>query len=73
MEEKKLTYEQAIAQLEQLAQQMEQGNVPIDELASKLREAQSLIRHCRAQLTAADQQVKQILNTEGETSSTPAH
>lgn len=64
MEEKKLTYEQAIAQLEQLAQQMERGNVPIDELATKLREAQSLIKFCREQLTDADKSVQQILAPE---------
>ena len=66
MEEKKLTYEQAIAQLEQLAQQMEQGSVPIDELATKLREAQNLIKFCREQLTDADKSVQKILNPEGE-------
>ncbi len=64
MEEKKLTYEQAIAQLEQLAQQMEQGSVPIDELATKLREAQNLIKFCREQLTDADKSVQKILNPE---------
>ena len=64
MEEKKLTYEQAIAQLEQLAQQMEQGSVPIDELAAKLREAQNLIKFCREQLTDADKSVQKILNPE---------
>lgn len=66
MEEKKLTYEQAIAQLEQLAQQMEQGSVPIDELATKLREAQNLIKFCREQLTDADKSVQKILNPEEE-------
>ena len=64
MEEKKLTYEQAITQLEQLAQQMEQGSVPIDELATKLREAQNLIKFCREQLTDADKSVQKILNPE---------
>jgi len=64
MEEKKLTYEQAIAQLEQLAQQMEQGSVPIDELATKLREAQNLIKFCREQLTDADKSVQKILYPE---------
>ena len=66
MEEKKLTYEQAIAQIEQLAQQMEQGSVPVDELATKLREAQNLIKFCREQLTDADKSVQKILNSEEE-------
>lgn len=66
MEKKKLTYEQALAQLEQLARKMEQGNVPIDELATKLRDAQSLIKFCREQLTSADKSVQNILNPEAK-------
>lgn len=62
MQKKKMTYEQAIDRLEQLAQQMEQGEVPIDEMVTRLREAQTLIRQCRQQLTKADEQVRQILD-----------
>ena len=58
-----MTYEQAVDRLEQLAQQMEQGEVPIDEMVSRLREAQTLIKQCRQQLTKADEQVRQILDT----------
>ena len=62
MQNKKMTYEQAIDRLEQLAQQMEQGEVPIDEMVTRLREAQTLIKQCRQQLTKADEQVRQILD-----------
>ncbi len=62
MQNKKMTYEQAIDRLEQLAQQMEQGEVPIDEMVTCLREAQTLIKQCRQQLTKADEQVRQILD-----------
>ena len=58
-----MTYEQAVDRLEQLAQQMEQSEVPIDEMVSRLREAQTLIKQCRQQLTKADEQVRQILDT----------
>ena len=58
-----MTYEQAVDRLEQLAQQMEQGEVPIDEMVSRLREAQTLIKQCRQQLTKADEQVRQILDS----------
>ena len=62
MQNKKMTYEQAIDRLEQLAQQMEKGEVPIDEMVTRLREAQTLIKQCRQQLTKADEQVRQILD-----------
>ena len=61
MENEQLTYEKAMAQLETLAQQMERGEVPIDEMAERLRHAQQLIQYCRQRLTAADASVQQIL------------
>ncbi|MCQ2222617.1 MAG: exodeoxyribonuclease VII small subunit [Bacteroidaceae bacterium] len=56
-----MTYEESIKQLETLAQQMERGELPIDSLAAKLREAQQLIASCRQQLLDADEQVQKIL------------
>ena len=64
METEKLTYEQAVTRLEALAREMEQGAVPIDEMADRLREAQGLIKQCRAQLYAADEAVKGLLDEE---------
>ncbi|MCQ2197563.1 MAG: exodeoxyribonuclease VII small subunit [Bacteroidaceae bacterium] len=57
-----MTYEESIKKLEVLAQQMERGDLPIDALAEKLREAQELIKTCRQQLLEADEQVQNILN-----------
>ncbi len=48
--------------LEQLARQMEAGEVPIDQLASQLKEAQKLLAFCREQLTSADKAVGKILD-----------
>ena len=57
-----MTYEESIKKLEVLAQQRERGDLPIDALAEKLREAQELIKTCRQQLLEADEQVQNILN-----------
>ncbi len=59
-----MSYEESIRQLEALAQQMERGDLPIDTLADKLREAKQLIASCRKQLTEADEQVQKILAAE---------
>lgn len=67
METQQLTYEQAMVQLETLAQQMERGEVPIDAMADRLRQAQQLIQYCRQRLVAADASVQQILNPETPT------
>ena len=42
--QEKLTYEQAMQKLEKMAQEMEQGEIGIDDMAARLREAQKLMR-----------------------------
>jgi len=61
MNTEELTYEAALAQLEKLAREMEAGEVPIDLLAAKLKEAQTLLAFCKAKLTKADEEVKKLL------------
>ena len=58
-----LTYETAMQRLEALAREMEAGQVPIDELAAKLQEAQQLLRFCQDKLTKADAEVQKLLQT----------
>lgn len=58
-----LTYETAMQRLEALAREMETGQVPIDELAAKLQEAQQLLRFCQDKLTKADAEVQKLLQT----------
>lgn len=59
-----MTYEESIKKLEMMAQQMEHGDLPVDTLAEKLREAKQLIDSCRKQLVDADEQVQKILKAE---------
>jgi len=61
MEEKKLTYEVAMERLETLAKDMETGDVAIDQLATKLKEAQQLLTFCKDKLTKADEEVQKLL------------
>lgn len=56
-----MTYEQAMSRLEELAQKMERSEIGIDEMAEKLREAQTLIKYCRERLYAADETIQKIL------------
>ena len=59
-----MSYEKSIECLEAIAQQLERGELPIDEMADRLREAQQLLKSCRERLYAADQAVQQILTPE---------
>jgi exodeoxyribonuclease VII small subunit len=56
-----LTYETAMERLEALAREMENGDIVIDELATKLNEAQQLLAFCKDKLTKADEEVKRLL------------
>ena len=58
---KELTYEEAMERLETLAAEMEKGTIAIDQLASKLQEAQQLLAFCKDKLTKADEEVKKLL------------
>lgn len=56
-----LTYEAAMEQLEKLAKEMENGDIAIDQLATKLKEAQQLLQFCKDKLTKADKEVRKLL------------
>ncbi len=61
MEQTEMTYESAMTRLEALAREMEAGDVPIDRLAAKLKEAQQMLAFCKAKLTRADEEVQKLL------------
>lgn len=50
--------------LETLAREMEEGNVAIDLLATRLKEAQQLLAFCRDKLTRAGEEVGKLLETQ---------
>lgn len=59
--EKDLTYEQAMKRLETIVSKVEQGEMDIDSLASKLKEAKELVEFCKAKLLKVEDDVKKIL------------
>ncbi len=62
--QEELTYEQAMQRLEEMAQQMESGDIGIDEMAERLREAQELMEYCHKKLYEAEKNCKSLLNVE---------
>lgn len=61
MKKKELTYEEAVARLEQITAGIEDGELGIDVLAARLKEAQALLDLCRKKLFAADEEIQGIL------------
>ena len=62
MAKEEIKYEDAVRQLEQIVEQMENNELDIDVMGDRLKKAQKLIKLCRDKLTKADQEVKKILD-----------
>ncbi len=61
-----LKYEDALRELEEIAQKMEQGACGIDELTEQLKKANKLIKLCRDKLKKADADIQKIISDEAE-------
>jgi exodeoxyribonuclease VII small subunit len=61
MEEKKEKYNEAVAKLRSIVEEIEKGDMDVDILSEKVREASRLIKLCKDKLYKADEEVKKIL------------
>lgn len=61
MPNKTVDYEEAVLQLETIAQKMEAGEFSVDELVEKLKKAQRLIKLCNDKLQKTDDEIRKIL------------
>jgi exodeoxyribonuclease VII small subunit len=52
------SYEQALVELDRLVQQMEGGQLPLDQLLDGYRRGAELLNYCRTRLQAVEEQVK---------------
>ena len=55
-----MKYEEAVRQLEEIVQKMENGEYSIDEIAVQLQTAQRLIKLCKDKLTKTEQEIQKI-------------
>ena len=58
--QKKPSYSEAAARLEEILKTIEEGEVDIDELSGLVKEAAELVTLCRGKIHAAEVQVKTI-------------
>lgn len=58
---KELTYNQAVAELENILRLMQSDDCDIDRLAALTRRATELIAVCRSRLTATEEELRGIL------------
>ena len=61
MEHKEESYNEAIEKLRLIVEEIEQGELEVDPLSEKVKEATRLIKLCKDKLYKADQEVKKVL------------
>ena len=62
-----LTFEAALAELEQIVQRLERGDVPLEKSIEEYERGEALKRHCDTLLKRAEEKVEKIrLSAEGE-------
>ena len=53
-----ITYEAALAELEQIVQRMEGGQLPLEESIAAYRRGSELLKHCQQQLADAERKIQ---------------
>ncbi|ENQ3104338.1 Exodeoxyribonuclease VII small subunit [Bacillus sp. 491mf] len=64
--ENKVSFEEAIAKLEQIVSKLEQGDVPLEEAISYFKEGMELSKLCDGKLKDVQEQMAVILGENGE-------
>ena len=66
-----MTFEAALAELEQIVRTLEQGSAPLDESIALFQRGDRLKRHCETRLKAAQERIEQIaLGADGQPTGT---
>ena len=60
MAEEKMSFEAAIARLEEIVRALEGGNTPLDTSLSLFEEGVSLVKLCNERLDGAEQKIKML-------------
>ncbi|AOH55653.1 exodeoxyribonuclease VII small subunit [Peribacillus sp. RS7] len=60
------TFEEAMENLEKIVEQLEEGDVPLEEAISIYKQGMDLSRLCHSKLKAVEDQLTQILREDGE-------
>ncbi|MCH8228404.1 MAG: exodeoxyribonuclease VII small subunit [Proteobacteria bacterium] len=64
-------FEQALSELENLVEQLESGELSLDQSLQQFKRGVELTRHCQGILKQAQQIVEQLIETNDESSAVP--
>lgn len=65
--EKKLSFEDAMDQLEQIVERLEEGDVPLEEAIAFYKDGMELSKLCHDKLKNVEEQLTQIISEDGRT------
>ena len=69
VEEKKMTFESALQELEAIVERLEKGEVSLDDAVAAYERGTELKKHCQERLDEARMKVEKIRETKGENDS----
>lgn len=64
--EKKISFEEAMEQLEEIVEHLEKGDVPLEEAISYYQKGMELSKVCHHKLTDVQEQMTKIVSEHGE-------
>ncbi|WP_026569993.1 MULTISPECIES: exodeoxyribonuclease VII small subunit [Sediminibacillus] len=67
MSEKEISFEEAMKQLEEIVEKLEEGEVPLEKAINYYQEGMKLSKLCSDKLSSVEEQMEKIVNEQGET------
>ncbi|MFO7370033.1 MAG: exodeoxyribonuclease VII small subunit [Bacteroidales bacterium] len=61
MTKKQISYSEAIAAIDEILEQIENGELDVDELAEKVKQASELLKICKSKLFSTEKEVEKVL------------
>jgi exodeoxyribonuclease VII small subunit len=61
MSKKNLSYSEAVATIDEILQQIETGELDVDELAEKVKQASELLKLSKGKLFATEKEIEKVL------------
>ncbi|MBR4535470.1 MAG: exodeoxyribonuclease VII small subunit [Bacteroidales bacterium] len=63
MAKETITYTEALAELQQIVSEMEDADIPVDELSDKIKRCTLLIKLCKDKLSKTEAEIAKIMET----------
>ncbi len=61
MEKKKLTYKEAVLEIEEILEKLESEELDVDELAARVKRVSQLLKFCKEKLTNTEKEIQGII------------